>query len=263
VITEQNILMMIFLSKVIGGLLSPFLWLVFILVASLLVRRKEWKKRLRMAALVVFIVFSNPLLYRVCLSTVEKELVPAASVAGKADVAVVPGGMAAIQETTGRIRFNGGTDRLLQALELYKKGYIRKIIICGGNPFIMQKVPPEAAFLKQYLLLLGIPETDVLTEEMSRNTEENAAFTARLFDEKGMEKKIILITSAFHSRRAGLAFESAGFKVFSYDADPIQSIRPVTLKEIFMPDPGLSGSWQMLLKEWMGYLYYAIKKAMA
>jgi uncharacterized SAM-binding protein YcdF (DUF218 family) len=181
-------------------------------------------------------------------------------VAGKADVVVALGGMASQQPSTGRIRFNGSADRLFQSLELYRKGYVKKIVIAGGNPLITRKERPESSFLKEYLVLLGIPEADLFTEEKSRNTRENAQNTAALFDRMGWEKRIILVTSAFHSRRATLAFRQAGFTVTSYDADPTKSIRPVNLKEILLPDPGTFGGWQMLIKEWAGMVIYHLRK---
>ncbi len=245
-------------SRLFGELLSPFLWIVMLFLAACLVKRREWKRRLRMAALVLFLLFSNPLLHRLCLSAWEKPLVPAAAITGKANVAVVMGGMASLQESTGRIRFNGSADRLFQALELYRLGYVKKIVISGGNPFLLRRERPEADFLREYLLLLGMPGEDILAEVQSRNTAENARFTAQLFREQGWEPRIVLVTSAFHSRRARYAFEREGFAVVPYDADPTKSIRPVRLTEILIPDPGRFGAWKMLFKEWAGMLVYRL-----
>jgi uncharacterized SAM-binding protein YcdF (DUF218 family) len=246
------------LSRIFSEFLSPFLWIIILIVISLFLKKPKWKKRLQIAAFVILIVFSNPLLYRLCLSAWEKGLFPASSMAGKADIAVVMGGMASFQESTGRIRFNGSADRLFQALELYKKGYVKKIVISGGNPLLLRKERPESAFLKSYLLLIGITESDVFTEERSRDTRENASYTAQLFRENGWEKRIVLVTSAFHSRRARFAFEREGFQVTPYDADPTKSIRPVNLKEVLVPDPGKFGNWQLLIKEWVGLAVYKI-----
>jgi len=247
------------ISRIFGELFSPFLWILILFVVSLFLKNPVWKKRLLWTAGILFILFSNPLLHRLALLSWEKNLVPASSVAGKAEVVVVPGGMASMQESTGRIRFNGSADRLFQALELYKKGAVKKIVIAGGNPYLTRKERPEADFLKEYLLLLGIPAEALLTEEKSRNTRENAVNTAALFNRNGWEKRIILITSAFHSRRAVLAFEQAGFTVTPYDADPTKSIRPVNLKESLLPNPGTFGGWHMLIKEWVGMVVYKLR----
>jgi len=242
------------LSRLLGEFLNPFLWILILFIISFFLKNAIWKRRLRIATLGLFILFTNPLLHRLALSSWEGNLVPVASVTGKADVVVTLGGMASLQESTGRIRFNGSADRLFQALELYRKGVVKKIVIAGGNPLVTRNERPEASFLKEYLVLLGIPEGDLFTEEASRNTRENAGNTARLFDRMGWEKRIILVTSAFHSRRARMAFEREGFTVTPYDADPTKSIRPVTLKEVLLPDPGKFGAWQLLIKEWAGML---------
>lgn len=248
------------LSRIFGEFLSPFVWILILFVVSLFLKNLVWKKRLLWIAGILFLLFSNPLLHRLALSAWEGNLAPASSVAGKAGVVVVPGGMASLQESTGRIRFNGSADRLFQALELYKKGIVKKIVISGGNPYLTRKERPEAGFLKEYLLLLGIPVEDLFTEEKSRNTRENAVNTADLFERNGWEKRIILVTSAFHSRRAILAFEQAGFTVVPYNADPLKSVRPVNLKEVLLPDPGKFGGWQMLIKEWVGMAVYRMRE---
>jgi hypothetical protein len=56
-----------------------------------------------------------------------------------------------------------------------------------------------------------------------------------------------------------LCFKKAGFSVTSFDADPVKSVKPITLKEIFVPDIGVMGGWKSLFREWFGLFAYKIR----
>ena len=54
---------------------------------------------------------------------------------------------------------------------------------------------------------MGIPENDIIIENKSRNTHENAFYTAQLFEKNGFSKSNnLLITSSMHMRRAQACF---------------------------------------------------------
>ena len=71
--------------------------------------------------------------------------------------------------------FGDASDRFIQANKLYSSGIIKKIIVSGGR--IDDNQPKEAGFLKQQLIESGVPKADVITEDQSKNTFENAVFT--------------------------------------------------------------------------------------
>lgn len=246
------------LSKTLEIFISPFIWILILLLIAWLIKPVKWKKRLRMATVAVFIVFSNPLLHRLALEGWEGDLQNTEEARGRAETAVITGGMAAFHEPSQRIRFNGSSDRLWQAITLYKKGYVKRLFISGGSPAIIAKEKSESEYIRDYLLVLGIPERDIFIENRSKNTHQNALYTSEIFEQNRWEKNIILVTSAFHMRRAKGCFEKEGFTVFPYSADPQKSVRKPTLKEIFVPNLGTMGGWSMLLKEWIGITVYKI-----
>ena len=56
---------------------------------------------------------------------------------------------------------------------------------------------------------MGIPENDIIIENKSRNTHENAFYTGQLFEKNGFSKSNnLLITSSMHMRRAQACFEN-------------------------------------------------------
>jgi len=247
------------LSKILEIFINPFIWILLLLLATWLFRSKKWKKRFKFAALIILLVFTNPLLHRMAIQQWEHNLQKTEVAEGKAEIAVVLGGMAAFHEPSGRVRFNGASDRLWQAVALYKEGYVSKIFIAGGSPKIILKEKPESEFIRDYLLLLSIPENDIFIENRSKNTYQNALYTGELFEKMNWEKNIVLVTSAFHMTRAKACFKKQGFEVFEYSADPLKSVSKITPKEIFIPDIGTMGKWSMLFKEWIGIVAYKIK----
>jgi len=56
---------------------------------------------------------------------------------------------------------------------------------------------------------------EVYYENKSLNTWENAKYSAEFFNKKGWSKDIILVTSAYHMKRASLMFKNFGFRVDS------------------------------------------------
>jgi uncharacterized SAM-binding protein YcdF (DUF218 family) len=70
----------------------------------------------------------------------------------------------------------------------------------------------------------GIPASALLLEERSRDTRDNAAFTAVLAKEHGM-KRVLLVTSALHMPRASLLFRNAGVDVVPVSVPEPESTR--------------------------------------
>ncbi len=89
--------------------------------------------------------------------------------------------------------------RLATALDL-------PIVVSGGRVFADPAVPPEAAVAGDLLLHLGFPPDRLGLEEESRTTAENARRTAEQFP----YRTVVVVTSAYHMRRALQAFRAAG-----------------------------------------------------
>lgn len=87
----------------------------------------------------------------------------------------------------------GGYDeRVEQALELYRAGAAPKIIISGKG---------DAGSHKRFLTENGVPPGAIQTESDSTSTRENAQFTIPLL-RAGGAKRVIIVTSWYHSRRS-------------------------------------------------------------
>jgi uncharacterized SAM-binding protein YcdF (DUF218 family) len=98
------------------------------------------------------------------------------------------------------------------------------ILVTGGS--VGQAGPPEAQVMRDSLIRdFGVPVR--WTESASRNTVENARFSAPTLHAAGIST-IYLVTSAYHLRRARMLFVAQGFAVAPYPSQsPIEAYGPV------------------------------------
>jgi uncharacterized SAM-binding protein YcdF (DUF218 family) len=151
-----------------------------------------------------------------------------------------------------------GTDRLWQALNLYHEKKISKILITGDHGYVTDRGLHEAQQVKEVLVNWGIPEKDIITEEKSRNTHENAVETQQLLSRKFPHyTSFLLITSGRHMRRASACFEQVGMKFDTYSTDLYSSEKSTYYwDQYIIPDSSNFQEWNGLLKEMIGYIAY-------
>lgn len=93
--------------------------------------------------------------------------------------------------------------RTEHAITLYKNGWAPLLIFSGAAQD--KSGPSNAVAMRQLATSAGVPARAILVEEDSANTQQNAANTKKLLTSRGI-KKIILVTSGYHQRRASLEF---------------------------------------------------------
>ena len=97
-----------------------------------------------------------------------------------------------------------GFDRFRKAVSLYKQGQAPKIVFSGNitdydyGSFPFNEVLPQ-------ILEEGVPECDIIHEDKSLNTKEQAVEVIKLAQQRGW-KKLILVASHEHQYRAYLTF---------------------------------------------------------
>jgi uncharacterized SAM-binding protein YcdF (DUF218 family) len=118
----------------------------------------------------------------------------------------------------------------------------------------------EAELLKRFLIMTGMPETDILIEEKSVNTRENALFTKEFLEKNGIatDQEFVLITSAFHMPRSKKCFDKVGLKTIPFPVDYYSHDIKYDLPSILYPGPGAISNWQLLVKEWIGLVVYRL-----
>ncbi len=110
-------------------------------------------------------------------------------------------------------------EREKKAAELYHHGYARKIVVHGIR---YESGVDTGDAAKRYLLHLGVPENDILINRDTWNTRIEAEYLEKIMRDNGWGSAII-VTSAYHSRRAMFTIERAapGIRLISAPVAPI------------------------------------------
>lgn len=249
--------MFFILSKALLFLISPFNWFIFSVIGFFFWKKLPWKNRFKWMAIIIFIFFSNSLIFLEFCRQWEVKGSHISTVKNY-DAGIVLTGMAEYNSDLDVLSIRRGGDRIWQALTLYHKGKIKKIIISGDNGYVTDKGLHEAKQMKKVLLEWGIPEKDIITEEVSRNTHENAVETKKLIDRSYPHlEKLLLITSGTHMRRAKGCFEKVGLACDTYATDLFTGPkRNYFWDQYFIPNLSNFENWDHLMKEIVGYLVY-------
>ena len=94
--------------------------------------------------------------------------------------------------------------RTKHGIDLYKKGLAKKIMFSGAAAYRMP--PSNAKQMKEQALKSGIKADDILMDEFSTNTHENAQFSSDIIRRNNFQK-IILVTSGYHQLRTNFEFK--------------------------------------------------------
>jgi len=93
--------------------------------------------------------------------------------------------------------------RTREAIDLYKHNWASKLIFSGAA--YDKTGPSNAEAMRREARSLGVPDEDILTEELSETTKQNAEKTQNILENNEISS-VILVTSAYHQRRANLEF---------------------------------------------------------
>lgn len=95
----------------------------------------------------------------------------------------------------------GEIERIEKAVDLYKKGYARYIMISNG------KEDNLYAAMKQ----MGVPDRSIILENKATSTTDSAYFTTELMSQRQFQSAIV-VSSDFHMRRVKSNYEKAPSK---------------------------------------------------
>ncbi len=246
------------LSKILYGLVSPLSWVVYALLVALVWRR--YRRRALGVALVVLLLISNDFLVSEALRWWEGSPV-VLDHEPPFDVAIVLTGGIVGEGSAHRNHpsFGSSSDRLLQAFLLLKQGRVRQILISGGSGklFGPDLYPDEGQVAARFLRACGVDSAQIRLETRSRNTHENARFTAEMLKNSGIKGRYLLVTTAFHMRRATACFRKAGLPVTPYPVD--FRAGPAGWSAVhFWPTTDALDRFDRLVREWVGYLTYRV-----
>ena len=127
------------------------------------------------------------------------------------------------------------------------------VIVSGGKAFGYQDV--EAQILRRFLSDLGVPADQIILEQESRDTIENALYTKKICETFGFEEPL-LVTSAYHMKRSMMSFRKAGMAVSPFPAGFRSSPdRQYGWIDYLPHDPG---DFAVAAKEYLGLFFYKV-----
>lgn len=128
------------------------------------------------------------------------------------------------------------------------------LLLSGGQP--PERALSEARAMAR-TLELGFGLRARWIEERSRDTADNALESARTLRKAGIHR-VVLVTHAYHMRRAAAAFEAAGLQVLRAPMGFYGGVR-IEGPASFFPSPmAIRGSW-LASHEALGLLWYRLR----
>jgi len=237
--------------------ISPFNWVVALLLIAIFSKGSEWKRRSLLGAIIILFVFVNPfLLY---LFARKWDVRPAPLVKGKVySAAIILGGFTD-EDMNRNGFFNEHSDRLIEGIRLKATGRVSHIMMSGGNNAFDADQFTEGGYVKKVLREFNLPDSVILTDEKSKNTGENAADTKIVLANAHLQPPYILVTSAFHMRRALYIFKKKGMEVIPYPCDYIAAKTKPGPLDYFVPNIYTLYSWNFYIKEVFGLALAHVK----
>lgn len=251
--------MFFILSKILSFVISPFLWFLTSMFLFFFLKNEKWKKRFKYLTIFILVFFTSGFPLGFLMSNWE---VPGKKIEQmhQYDIGIVLTGMFEYNRDLNVLSVRRGADRIWQAISLYKSKKIKKILISGDSGFVIRKGLHESDQTKEILVHWGIPSKDIIVENKSQNTHENAVNTSKLINEKFSNQRYLLITSALHMKRASACFRKEGLKFGVFTTDHYSRKTKVEFTpDILLPSVNSFVVWEAYLKEVVGYAVYSFQ----
>ncbi len=246
--------MVFVVSKILLLLILPPAGPLFLAAAGFLIIRKY--HRLGRA----FIISGFVLLYLLSIQPVtdllmrplERSFPPLRTTAVRANaIVVLSGGVKDLSWVGLKSEpSEASLERLLAGVRLYKALHL-PLVLSGGSGDPTNPEISEADAMARVAANLGVPRKDIVVERKSRNTIESAKALKKIL--RG--KRIILVTSAFHMKRASAMFKAQGLDVIPAPAGYASEQRGFSLFTLIPTADHLCTS-AAALHEYLSFLWY-------
>ena len=225
------------------------------------------KKNLIMAALLILLISSVPIVSTVLARPLELGEVPRTATTGAATGpagAIVVLGQGTTQPSLPprpQIQLTDeGSNRLRRAAQLYQEQTNR-----GNQPIIIASAGSEANNVASVLTQFGVPQGQIVTESRSQDLRTSAEQVRDILRSRAIgNRSIFLVTSAINSRRARLAFSQVGINVVTQPANFVSTepgtreARNITIQSFIPSVDALSVSTR-ILEEFYTTIYYSLR----
>lgn len=144
--------------------------------------------------------------------------------------------------------------RLVCGMTLYRQIPGSTIIISGGSGDPKKRGLSEAAAMKDMAVRLGVDPADIMAESDSRNTLESSLALKKVVG----GKRVILVTSAYHMKRALGMLNKSGMEVTAAPSDYISEQRVISFYSFIPAASNLMAS-NAAVSEYTSLAWYKIR----
>ncbi len=120
--------------------------------------------------------------------------------------------------------------RLKAALDLYRRGYVRYIIVSGGQG--TDETVSESRSMKRFLVFNGVPPQMILEDRHSTDTWENLRNSRELMFKHSLNSAVI-VTSDYHLPRSLAVARQLNIKASGFAARSTNKERSSMRREVF------------------------------
>lgn len=214
------------LSKCVGLLLRPDVWIILILGFALWAEHSGRPRGSRIALRALFlglIIVGVLPIGQLAIGRIEMRTAPPAALSTVDGIVVLGGGEdLAASRHWGKVSLGEGAERLATAVALARRFPEARVIHAGGSGRLRDTLGPdatEADVAVAFFTEQGIEPGRIFLDPTSRNTAENAR-NARALVKTGEAETWLLVTSAFHMPRAMQSFQAVGWgDIIPYPVD--------------------------------------------
>ena len=244
---------MFYLKKIAAALILPPAGLILLALGGLWLSRRHPRagRTIALLALVALLALSLPPVADALLGTLEPPPIAEADLQ-RADAIVILGAGTYHEapEYGGDTLQGAALLRLRYGATLQRRSKL-PILVTGGSPFGGR---PEGELMKE-VLERDLQASVQWVESASRDTAENARFSAPML-KAGNASRIVLVSHAWHLRRAAPLFRAQGLEVFPAGTG-YATASPSALAPLLPSATALEASSRALL-EWLAIAVQAL-----
>ncbi len=156
-----------------------------------------------------------------------------------------------------------GRDTLLRcqrALRMYRQDSPLPVLVSGGEIKFDSRGATSAGEMAKFLALQGVAKSDLLIEDRSATTYENAVESAKLLRKHGLNK-VALVVDHVDLFRAVRCCEKQGIQVVPCGTNR-RAARFEWTAANFVPSPRGAAATHRAAHEWLGVAWYLLKGRM-
>ena len=205
------------------------------------------------------LLLSMPLVTQAMFASLTQKHAPPEDLPADVDAIVtLGGGLSPPAQFRDRAQVDGSSyGRCLHTVAIYKYLEGRPVIVCGGPSRRVVERTPVAEVMADMLTHFGVARDDIILDDESLSTYENAVNAAKLLRDRNL-KKTVLVTDSRHMPRAVMCLRKQGVQVIPAPSDYSTKKVDPPFYEMIVPSSGSLVASHKVFHEWLGMLWYWI-----